>query len=124
MANKYRGERELSACGKSYTLRMGNDELAQLETAFSVEGPQETLQLFRRASRIKITKAVGIALARNHRAMSDRELNDIVDDAGTTVLGELLLDLIWMANYGKTWAEHAAEEKAKAEEEKPAPDPQ
>lgn len=87
MANPLKGEVEFEAGGKTYTFRLCNNELIELQTAWGLQ-PHEGMEFWRRIKQRQGPSGILLifqaGLKRNHPEIaSDREkLTDILDDLG------------------------------------------
>jgi len=86
MANKYRGEIELAADGKTYTLRLGVNEQAAFEQEMGIES------LIRAMAENKLgigrlRTLTRLALSRHHGnlKLTDEQVGDIIDASGGMV---------------------------------------
>jgi len=89
MANKYRGEIAFKVGEKSYTFRLGTNELVKLEKELGVEDPFEKLskgQLGVSALRT----IMHVALSRHHEGLSEEQAGDLIDELGFAKLGDLV----------------------------------
>ena len=81
MANKCRGETEFTAGGKTYTFRVGTNEMVDLEAKLGV------VNILKAFSDGKVGMAglrtlAQIGLSRHHKDLSEEEAGDIVDEIG------------------------------------------
>jgi hypothetical protein len=82
MANRYRGEVDLKAGGKTYTLRLGMDEVARIDdqtgkNLLSGTGFANLVQ-----SPGALLEASVIAFSRHHPDMARDQVSELIDEVG------------------------------------------
>lgn len=84
MANKLRGEVTFEARGVIYTLRLGVNELIQLQDAFGIE--DDAAFLAELPSRMRglrdLRKFFSVGLRRHHPDLTDEQVGDLMTELG------------------------------------------
>lgn len=78
-ANQHLGEVDICIGAEQFTLRLGVDEIAQLETKFEVVGIQKVWKVASDTTYDNWRKFAKVALSRHHPDLTDQQLSDILD---------------------------------------------
>lgn len=117
MPNRYRGEKSFEANGRTYTMRVGTLQIAQMENALNVRGQRLFSRLNESGFDDQI-QAFRICLLESHPEMDNKTASEILDALGHRKADDILTDAINMALLGPEYEAEMEKRRAAAEEGK------
>ena len=95
--NKYRGEASFEACGKSWSLRLGNNELVQLQDLMEFAEDKEE-EFLAELGNIKgpraVRKRLHQILSLSNPEITPDQVGDIVTELGVPQVGKLIQEAL------------------------------